>query len=670
MPEKEKKIKVKKGTPVAQSVPRELLPEIVAARIGDTAVDLSFIPDRDEEAELISADTEDGLRILRHSAAHLTAQAVLSIYKDAKLNAGPPTEDGFYYDIQMDPISLEDLGKIEARMKEISARKLKIERIEMTREDLEKKFAQNRFKLDKIVAKVKPGQRSTVYRQGDFEDFCTGPHVPDTSYLGAVKLLSVASTNYLGDVNREKMVRIYGTAFPDRKSLEHYLAMRDEALKRDHRKIGQEMDLFTFNSERAPGFPLYAPNGQWIRSMMVGFMKNLNEKYGWQEVWTPHLFKDTMWKQSGHYAKYKDNMYLFQLSDGDSYAIKPMNCPGHITIFERTMYSYRDLPVKYFEAGTVYRYEKSGEVGGLTRPRAFTIDDGHAFLRMDQMVAEITAVLAMVREAFSAFFESPEMIYDLSVIDKENYDNYLISYHCNSCNTISDIRKAAVEELRCPACGSTGLEPDFRRWDAATDALRMALQSNGIPYKEFPGEAAFYGPKIDIHVKDALGRSWQLSTVQLDFFMPINFELSFINEQGKKETPVMVHRAIYGSYERFLVILLESYAGRLPTWLSPLQCYVVPVSQSFSQYGQKVAEALKARGIRTVLDDSNETMNRKIRNVRRLRPSYIVVVGAKEAESNTVSVRNRDEKQSVHELDRFAEALEKEIDERRIQQTL
>ncbi len=670
MSEKEKKMSVAKGKPIAQSIPGGLLPSIVAARIDGTLVDLSFVPDHEVEVELIKADSEEGLRILRHSAAHLTAQAVLSLYRNAKLNAGPPTEDGFYYDIQMDPISSEDLGKIEEKMKELSARKLKIERVEMSREELEREFSNNKFKLDKIVAKVKPGHKSTVYRQGDFQDFCTGPHVPDTSYLSAVKLLSVASTNYMGDVTKEKMVRIYGTAFPDKKSLDQFLAMREESMKRDHRKIGQEMDLFTFNSERAPGFPLYAPNGQWIRSRMVGFMKDLNERYGWQEVWTPHLFRDTMWKQSGHYAKYKDNMYLFQLSDGDSYAIKPMNCPGHITIFERTMYSYRDLPVKYFEAGTVYRYEKSGEVGGLTRPRAFTIDDGHAFLRMDQMVTEIAAVLSMVKEAFSAFFHKPEMIYDLSVIDKENYDNYLISYHCNSCDSISDIRKAAVEELKCPVCGSTELEPDFSRWDAATEALKNALVSNDIPFKEYPGEAAFYGPKIDIHVKDALGRSWQLSTVQLDFFMPINFDLNFINEQGKKETPVMVHRAIYGSYERFMVILLESYAGKLPTWISPLQCYVVPVSQSFSDYGRKVEKALKARGIRAILDDTNETMNRKIRNIRKQRPSYIVVVGGKESETNTVSVRNREEKQTVYDLEKFIDAISREIDEREIQQTL
>ena len=670
MVKEENAIIAAKGKSLLESVPEKMRPRVVAAEVNGKIVDLSTVTnDRPVRFKPVYIDSPHGLEILRHSAAHLLAQAVTELYPSARPNAGPPTEDGFYYDIQMDPISSDELAAIEKRMLEIVKKDLPIERLVLPRKELEELFSSNIFKLDKIRSKVAEEGSSTAYRQGEFTDFCTGPHVPSTGYIRALKLLSTASTHYLGDENREKMVRIYGTAFPDEKSLKNYLNMREEALKRDHRKIGQEMDLFVFNSERGPGFPFYTPNGQIIRNELMSFMRKINEKYGWVEVWTPHIYKDTIWKQSGHYAKYKANMYTFTLPDGDSYGVKPMNCPGHITIFERNLYSYRDLPVRYFEAGTVYRYEKSGEVGGLTRPRAFTIDDGHGFMRIDQIVEEIEKVLAMVKEVFQTVFSNPVITYDLSVIDKENYQNYLISYVCRECGTVTDMRKAASDsDLVCPNCGSKSLDPDFSRWDQATEALREALKRNGISYQEFPGEAAFYGPKIDVHVKDAIGRNWQLSTIQIDFFMPGNFGLNYVNSSGKKETPVMLHRAIYGSYERFMVILLESYAGKLPTWLAPLQCYIVPVTEEFSDYAYTVRDKLQARGIRTQVDNSSETLSKKVRSIRPKRPAYVVVVGKNEVDGKTVSVRNRADKQKEFNLDEFVDLIGEEISEKKISQ--
>ncbi|MGP6207696.1 threonine--tRNA ligase [Cuniculiplasma sp. SKW3] len=637
--------------------------DIIAVVVNGTLHDLREKASEDSQVEGISINSEEGIRILRHSAAHLLAHAVTEIYKDAKPNAGPVIEDGFYYDIDMPPPSQEDLEKIEIKMKELAEMKIPIVREEHSREELLKIFSKNKYKIDKINENVE--KSSTVYRQGNFVDFCRGPHVPDTSYIKHFKLLNVASTNYMGDIKREKLVRIYGTAFPDEKSLKAYLKNREEAVKRDHRKIGQEMDLFVFNSERAPGLPLYTAKGATIRNELINFMRELNTKFGWEEVCTPHLFKDTMWKISGHYYKYKDDMFLFTLPDGDSYALKPMNCPGHITIYENTPHSYRDLPVKISEFGTVYRYEKSGEVGGLTRPRTFTIDDGHEFMRPDQIQGEIEKVLEMMDITFKTFFDQIEIKYDLSVADKNKPENYLVSYKCKDCGMINEPKRVSGSdgELKCAFCGSSNMEPDFSLWDNATEQLRSALKSRNIEYKEYPGEAAFYGPKIDVHIKDAIGRSWQLTTIQIDFFMPITFGLYYINEESKKETPVMLHRAIYGSIERFLVILLENSYGKLPTWLSPIQVYVIPLSDQFKEYALKLERLLKENGIRTYLDDSQESVSKKIKLGRVYRPAYFVIVGEKEKINGEVSVRNR--KDEIQNL-KFDEFLDKIKNETRI----
>ncbi len=669
MPQEPKKTAIKGGKSFAELIDSGDK-ETVAVRFEGTLFDIATKAPGDGTFERINVHSKDGMTILRHSSAHLLAQAVLQLYPDALLNAGPPTDEGFYYDIMMDSLSSEDLERIEERMKELAGKDLKIERHVLSRDELLQEFGRNRFKVDKIMDNVPVGKSSTMYKQGEFKDFCTGPHVPSTGYLKNVKLLSTSATNYRGDENRERMVRIYGTAFPSAKELKEYLIMREEALKRDHRKIGQEMDLFVFNSERAPGLPLYTPNGTVIRNELITFMRNLNRKYGWEEVSTPHIFRDTMWKQSGHFAKYKDNMYIFTLPDGSGYAIRPMNCPGHITIFERQAYSYRDLPVKLSEPGQVYRYEKSGEVGGLTRPRTFTIDDGHAFLREDQIVDEVIDLLEMAKETFN-LLGKPKLVFELSIMDENHPENYLVSYKCRSCGSSFEARRvASEEELQCPSCSSFEVEPDLSKWRRATESLRTALSKSGLEYQELPGEAAFYGPKIDVHVSDAIGRMWQCTTIQVDFNLPLNFNLKFMNSEGKKEDIVMVHRGIFGSYERFTAIMLESFAGHLPTWISPLQVYIAPVSEKYNAYAGKVASKIKAHNIRLSLDTGTETLNKKLRLIREKRPSYIVVLGEREESSDSVTVRNRKNVQKSMQLDAFLSDMEREIETRSPDQTI
>ncbi|HLH86353.1 MAG TPA: threonine--tRNA ligase [Thermoplasmataceae archaeon] len=655
-------VKGKKGQRVGDVLGATPGSGIVAARGNGVLYDLRDTLTQDADLEPVLISSPDGLRILRHSAAHLLAQAVVSIFPDALPNAGPPTDEGFYYDFDMKPIGEDDLAKIEKRMKELVSRNMTIVKKTYPKNELINIFRSNPYKLDKIKENVPDGTQSSVYEQDGFVDFCRGPHVMSTGQITALKLLSIASTNYKGDPKLKPMVRIYGTAFPTQRELEQFMHAREEALKRDHRKIAQEMDLLVFNTERAPGFPFYTPNGMVLRGELMDFMRQLNRKYGWEEVSTPHLYRDIIWKQSGHYAKYKPNMYLFTLEDGDGYGVKPMNCPGHITIFEREPKSYREMPVKYCEPGTVYRYEKSGEVGGLTRPRMFTIDDGHGFLRLDQIVSEIRSVLEMVKETYSTVFGPIDMAFDLSVIDKNHPEDYLIAYRCNRCgHSIESRKSSSASDLTCDSCGSADLSPDFTTWDDATEQLKKALDSAGITYKEYPGEAAFYGPKIDVHVKDAIGRMWQLATIQLDFFMPNNFGLYYINAESKHDRIVMVHRAIFGSYERFMAILIEHYAGKFPTWLSPLQCYIVPVSSKFEGYARDVEKTLRAKGIRAVADLGTETMNKKIRLIRVKRPSYIAVVGEREENDRTISVRNREDKQVTMGLDDFAEKILEEI---------
>ncbi|MCL4343326.1 MAG: threonine--tRNA ligase, partial [Candidatus Thermoplasmatota archaeon] len=537
----DKSLSIKKGqkfSEVLSQSNRER--EVIAVSFQNRLMDLQQEAPSNGEFTPVTLDSEEGLRVLRHSTAHLLAHAVTELIPTALLNAGPATDDGFFYDIDMPVISSEDFPKIEKRMREISERNLPITRHVFPKKVLQEKFSRNPYKLQKIEDFVPEGGSSSVYSQGNFEDFCTGPHVPSTGYIRHFRLTSVASALYRAGGIQKQLVRIYGTAFPDEASLKRYFQMKEEAQKRDHRKIGSEMDLYVFDSENAPGFPLYAPNGTVIREELINYMRRLNSENGWTEVSTPHVFRDSMWKQSGHYAKYKEDMYLFNL-DEDGYAIKPMNCPGHILIFRRNMYSYRDLPSKLSEFGTVYRYEKSGEVGGLTRPRCFTIDDGHAFLALGQVESEIISILRMIRETFTTLFGNLEISYELSLIDESHPEKFLVTYSCNTCGERFDLR-GAVEELRCPKCGSGDLSVNLDRWIEASEALRSALRKLDLPFRETPGDAAFYGPKISVYLKDAMGRKWQLSTIQLDFFMPSNFGLTYVDSNGGKSPVIMIHR--------------------------------------------------------------------------------------------------------------------------------
>ena len=652
--------KIKKGEAFQDVVPASQKNNIVAAQLNGRLYDLSETSPEEGNIELISIGSREGEKILLHSAAHLLANAIVELYPDALPNTSNEGEDTFYYDFNMQPISIEDFPVIEKKMEEISHKNLKIEKKILPKLKLLEEFSGNKYKQDKINENVKDGSESSMYIQGNYKEFCRGPHVPSTGFVKVFKLLSISSTNYGGDVNKERMIRIYGTAFPDRKMLREFLQRREEAMKRDHRKIGQEMDLFTFDNERAPGMPFYAPNGAVIRNELINYMKELNAKSGWEEVWTAHAFKDIIWKQSGHYYKYKDDMFLFTLPNGDSYGLKPMNCPGHIAIFQRNIYSYRDMPIKYSEAGTVYRYEKSGEMGGLTRPRGFTIDDGHGFVREDQIFDETVSLLKIIPSIFKTIMGTDEITYDLSVMDKEHPENYLMSYKCSSCGEKFMLR-AASQEFKCPNCGSTDLEADFTMWDNATENLRNALDSLGLKYTEYPGEAAFYGPKIDVHIKDALGRQWQLSTIQIDFFMPGNFDLYYIDSSDKKVRPVIIHRAIYGSYERFIAILLEHFNGKLPLWLTPIQAYVIPVSENYNNYARSINQKLIENGIRSKVDISDGTISKKIKLIRPMRPAYIIVVGEKESSSNSVSVRNRNDKTREYGLDEFVSVVLNEI---------
>lgn len=658
---------VKKGDTFQSKVPEKLKSTIIAARLSNKLYDLSDTAPEDGNAEFIDIYSAEGEKILLHSAAHLLANAIVELYPESLPNTSNEGEDTFYYDFNMKPISIDDFQLIEEKMQELVSINAPIKRKILPKAEILKEFKGNKYKIDKINENVPDGSESSIYIQGNYAEFCRGPHVPSTGYIKAFKLLTISSTNYEGDINKDKMIRIYGTAFPEKKELRAFLARREEAIKRDHRKIGQEMDLFLFDNERAPGMPFYAPNGAIIRNELIDYMKEINSKSGWEDVWTAHAFKDIIWKQSGHYYKYKDDMFLFTLPNGDNYGLKPMNCPGHIAIFQRNVYSYRDMPVKYSEAGTVYRYEKSGEMGGLTRPRGFTIDDGHGFVMESQIFEETVSLLKIIPSLFKTILGIDDVTYDLSVMDKQHPENYLMSYKCSDCGEKFMLR-AASQEYKCPNCGSEHLNSDFTMWDNATENLRKALEGLNLKYTEYPGEAAFYGPKIDIHIKDALGRLWQLSTIQIDFFMPANFDLNYIDSNGKKVRPVIIHRAIYGSYERFIAILLEHYNGKLPSWLTPLQAYIIPVSEASNEYAMEINRKLKAKGIRTKVDISDGTISKKIKLIRPMRPSYIIVVGEKEVENKTISVRNRKDRTKEYKIDDFISIILDEIREKKIDQ--
>ncbi|GAA0721038.1 threonine--tRNA ligase [Halorubrum trapanicum] len=575
--------------------------------------------------EIVTDQSDEYLTVLRHSAAHVFAQALQRLHPEATLTIGPATDDGFYYDVTDVDVDEDDLAAIEAEMDEIIAADYDIEREVRSREEAKEVYADNEYK-QQILDEEADGEEVTFYVQDGWEDLCQGPHVESTGEVGAATLLEVSAAYWRGDEENDSLTRVYGTAFASESDLEEYLELREQAQERDHRKIGQEMNLFSIPTVTGPGLPLYHPPGKTVLRELSDFANELNRENGYEEVETPHVFRTELWKQSGHYENYKDDMFLLDVND-EEYGLKPMNCPGHATIFDQQSWSYRDLPQRYFENGKVYRKEQRGELSGLSRVWSFTIDDGHLFVRPDQIRQEIESVIEMI-------FEVVETL-DLEV-------------------------EVALATRPDKSVGGDEI------WESAEEQLRDVLDSGGYDYDVEPGDGAFYGPKIDFGFEDALGRVWDGPTVQLDFNMPDRFDLTYTGEDNEDHQPVMIHRALYGSYERFFMVLIEHFDGNFPLWLAPEQVRILPVSDETLGYAHRVKNELEDAGFRVEVEDRDWTVGRKIRAGHDDRLPYMVIVGDDEQEAGTVSVRDRFEDQRGDvELDDFVDHLVDERDEKR-----
>ncbi|WP_049987684.1 threonine--tRNA ligase [Halobellus rufus] len=578
------------------------------------------------EIVIVTDQSDEYLRVLRHSAAHVFAQALQRLYPEAKLAIGPPTDEGFYYDVTNVDLDADDLAEIEAEMESIVEEDLPIERELRPREEALATYEDNRYKREILEEEAAGEDPVSFYVQGDFADLCQGPHVDSTGEVGAVKLLNISSAYWRGDEENDTLTRVYGTAFESESDLEDYLTLREEAQERDHRKLGQELDLFSIPEVTGPGLPLYHPNGKKILDELAAYARDLNVDAGYDPVETPHLFRTELWKKSGHYDNYVDDMFLMDVND-EEYGLKPMNCPGHATIFDQKSWSYRDLPVRYFEDGKVYRKEQRGELSGLSRVWSFTIDDGHLFCRPEQIEQEVNQVMDAIYEVLDTF--------DLD---------------------------AHVALATRPEKSVGGDEI----WEQAESQLRSVLENQGIDYDLEPGDGAFYGPKIDFAFEDALGRKWDGPTVQLDFNMPERFELSYTGEDNEEHRPVMIHRALYGSYERFFMVLIEHFDGKFPLWLAPEQVRILPISDDQLGYAHRVKNELG--DFRASVEDRSWTLGRKIREAQEDRVPYMIVVGGDEEEAGMISVRDRKERERQDvEVEAFRAHLESEYEEKRIE---
>jgi threonyl-tRNA synthetase len=593
----------------------------------DQDVDLRLLTDRDQEA----------LEVYRHSSAHLLATAVLELFPETKLGHGPPTDTGFFYDFfRPTAFTPEDLEKIEKRMGEIAARDEKFEREFIPRnEGLARFRAEGDFmKVHFIEQFTKPGEPISTYRNGKFVDFCRGPHIPSTGKIKAFKLTNIAGAYWLGDEKNPQLQRIYGTSFFNKKDLDQHLVAIEEAKKRDHRVLGKQLDLFSIQELAGPGLIFWHPKGGIIRKEMEDWMRDEYLKRGYSLVYTPHAFRVNLWKTSGHEGHYAQNMFTPMELDDAEYRMKPMNCPGHILIYQDTLRSYRDLPQRYGELGTVYRYERSGVMHGLLRVRGFTQDDAHIFCTPEQIEGEIIGCMEFALAVLKAFGFSEYQV-ELSIWDPNDKKNFM---------------------------------GGDEKWELAIGSLESALKKLNIPYKTIPGEAAFYGPKIDVKLVDAIGRPWQLSTVQFDFNLAERFKLEYVAEDGSRKQPLMVHRALYGSVERFFGVLIEHYAGAFPVWLSPVQVAIIPISDKHNDYAKKVTQQLQAAGVRVHLDDRAEKMNSKVRDLTMQKIPFILVVGEKEAEAGTVNVRVRGQQQPEGTVpaEQFVERVKRLITEKAV----
>lgn len=593
-------------TEIAQAIRPELRKKAVAGSVNGTIVDLTRPILEDAQITLYDASSKEGIEVIRHSTAHLLAQAIKRLYPHARFGVGPVIENGFYYDIDIaDTLTPSDLQQIEKTMKQIVRENVQIKRREVSRNEAKKLFAHDALKLE-LLESIPADETVTIYEQGEFYDLCRGSHVPSTGKLQHFQLMHVSGAYWRGDSNNQMLQRIYGVAFATKEELQKYFVFLEEAEKRNHRKLGKELSLFMF-SEEAPGMPFYLANGQILRNELESYLRNLQAKYDYQEVRTPLMMNQRLWEQSGHWDHYKDNMYFTHV-DNQSFALKPMNCPGHMLIFKNNLHSYRDLPIRMAEFGQVHRHEFSGALNGLLRVRSFCQDDAHIFATPQQIEDEIALALNIIDEVYDVFG------FQYTVELSTRPDDYM---------------------------GELAL------WDQAEEALENVLLNLGIDYTINEGDGAFYGPKIDIHIKDAIQRSHQCATVQLDFQLPEKFDLTYINEHNEKVRPIVIHRAVFGSIDRFLGILIEHFGGAFPIWLAPQQVQVIAVADAHQDYAIQVVKALQHEQIRVQIDDRQEKLGKKIREAQLHKIPYIIVIGDRETANQNVSVRRHGQQASV-----------------------
>lgn len=589
------------GLDVAKSISDGFARNCVAMELNSELVDLNTTITRDSKVRLITAKDPEALEVLRHSAAHVMAQAVLHLYKDAKLTIGPSVEDGFYYDIDMEPVSEDDFEKIEAEMKKTIKAKIPFERRIVSKSEALEFYKDEPYKLE-MISELEEGTIS-FYKHGDFTDLCRGPHLPHTGFIKAIKLMKVSGAYWRADQTKAQLQRIYGTAFFSKKELNEYVYFIEEAKKRNHRKIGIALDLFSFHDE-APGMPFFHPKGISIWNCLFDYWREEHRIAGYVETKTPIMLNRSLWEKSGHWDNYREHMYT-SLVDEEEYAIKPMNCPGGMLIYGMKPHSYRDLPIRAAEIGLVHRHELSGVLSGLFRVRAFHQDDAHIFMRPDQIEKEILGVLRLVKRIYSTFG---------------------LGFHL---------------ELSTKPEKSIGTD---QQWELTTEGLKAALDTYGQDYKINEGDGAFYGPKIDVHIKDALGRTWQCGTIQLDMSLPERFNLSYIDKNNEKQRPIMIHRVIYGSIERFFGILIEHFAGKFPLWMAPVQTILLPINDDLVSHANDVRIILEKAGLRTEVDSRTESLNKKVRDAQLGNIPLILTIGDKEKKSKSLSVRTLDGK--------------------------
>ena len=612
------------GYEVAQSIGAGLAKAACAVSVNGEVMDLRLPITEDCELSVLTFDDPDGKHAYWHSTSHVMAQAIQRLYPQTLFTIGPAIENGFYYDIDCDvTFTPEVLTKIEDEMRKIMKEDYPIERFVLSRQDALAKMAGNPYK-EELISELPDDEDISFYSQGDFTDLCAGPHLMSTGRIGAVKLLNVTGAYWRADANNKMLQRVYGISFPKASQLNDYLTMLEEARKRDHRKLGRDLGLFAFRDE-APGFPFYLPNGMVLRNTLIDYWRGVHKKWDYVEISTPQIMKRTLWETSGHWDHYKDNMYTTVIDDED-FAIKPMNCPGSILVYDLAPHSYRDLPLRYGELGLVHRHELSGALHGMFRVRCFTQDDAHILLAKDQIKDEVVRIARLFDEVYSLFG---------------------LQYHIEL-STMPEDHIGSVED-----------------WDIATAALADAITSIGKEYKINPGDGAFYGPKLDFHISDCLNRTWQCGTIQLDYQLPGRFNLEYVGDDGEKHTPVMIHRVVFGSIERFIGIITEHFAGAFPTWLAPVQAMVIPISEKHAEYAKQLLAKLEAAGIRAQADTRNEKMGYKIREAQLQKIPYMLVVGDKEAEAGTISLRSRKNgDEGTMSAEEFISRTREEIDSR------